>query len=972
MFRILLLLVFAFATPSTAQNLHARIEGTVEDGNGAAIPNATVTVHNLGTGDVKTTTTNEDGVFRFPILTPGSFTVSAEASGFKRFERLGINLSAGSTATINVMIEVGRPDETVTVAFDRDIADTSKIAVGRQVNQRDVNNLPLVSRNPYNFILLQPGVNGRKVSDPRVIDMSAAGLRRRVAYQIDGSNDNDYNLSGYRLNLLSETAIQEIQLITTGYPAEYGGTAGAIVNSITRSGTNDVDGSVSMLHRPSSLTAKPFGFQPGTGTNVSSFGLTAVIGGPIVKDRWHYFAAFEWTRRNYIVPITIASNSRDLLTLYGLSPSIFVNKQPTSDTLPYLDTRIDGNVTEATKVNVRFNNFVSDKRHAGTGGQLTTDRSFGYSGHAFALSGQAVTTFSQSFYSEFRFQAGRNVLRVIGNELTGSGPTVNILNVAGFGPDPAVGSKPEDEQTVQFNEAFTRIGGHHIFKFGGGANFIADEPTGQLASQYTFGSLAAYLFAVTPGGDAKGYLKYQESSGDNNVPTNGSYYNAFFQDDWTISQTAKLSLGLRYEYFDPPSGDSSAPLTISRTFNSDRNNFAARVGFTSRLFDGRFRTVFRISGGVHYDPPQMAMYRRALLNNGDPRYVTFTVSGGQFSPGPSFPAQVGIYPLPPDVDVVATDFKAMYAIRSGVQIEQAISDDMSITLGYVNSFARHIPVYRNMNCGPTENTLADGRPVYGIKIIDPGSGSVAIRPCIYKINSQFNIIKIVESGGNEYYNGLFLQLIKRFSDGFQVNADYTLSNSVDDAPEENAPGALTSSDPSNRKLDRGSSRGDVTQVFHLSVVARPKFAIGNRIVRELLNDNQLSAIFTADSGEPFNITTGDINGDGITGATGPDRPVGIPRNFGRLPAFFGVDARYSRYFRIGEKRSLEFYFEATNLFNSKQVDTYTNTNLPSNNVYTSIVNPITGELRKPLPDPSTTSPTWRESRQVQIGVKVHF
>ena len=114
------------------------------------------------------------------------------------------------------------------------------------------------------------------------------------------------------------------------------------------------------------------------------------------------------------------------------------------------------------------------------------------------------------------------------------------------------------------------------------------------------------------------------------------------------------------------------------------------------------------------------------------------------------------------------------------------------------------------------------------------------------------------------------------------------------------------------------------------------------------------------------------NSAGTKHHNGPDRPVGILRNAGRLPAFVGVDARYSRYFRIGEKRSLEFYIEATNLFNSKHVDTYGAANLPLINVHTSIVDPITGELREPLPSPSTMSPTWRESRQVQIGAKVHF
>lgn len=969
-FPIVVLIFLTFSAPITAQNHFARIEGTVVDMDGAVISGAAVTARNVGTGDIRTMTTNDEGVFRFPILTAGSFTISTEANGFKRFERRGIDLSAGDTATVNVRLEVGSPNETVTITSDAAIADQSKIAVGRQLDHRDIVNLPLVSRNPYNFILLQPGVNGREVSNPKVIDMSAAGLRRRVGYQIDGSNDNDFNQSGYRLNLISETAIREVQLLTTSYPAEYGGTAGAIVNSITRSGTNELDGSVGMLYRPSGLTAKPFGFQPGTGTNIGAYGVTAAVGGPIVKDRWHFFAAYEWTRRNNIVPINISQSDRASLIASGVSPAIFVNKESTSDTLPYLYLRTDVTIPHSTRLSLGCINFVTDKKYAGPGGPLTTDRSFGLSGPAYALTTQAVTSFSSKFYSEFRFQAGRNITRTIGNDLTGRGPTVNISGVAGFGPDPAVGSISPDEGTTQFQEALTRIVGSHIFKFGGGVNFIADRPTGQLSSQYTFSDVAHYVAAAI-GHDPKAYRQYQETAGDNKIPDNAIYYNAFFQDDWALSRRARLSLGLRYEYFDPPSGDPSAPLAISRAFNSDKNNFAPRVGFTYLVYDGQHRTVIRVGGGVHYDPPQMAMYRRALLNNGNPRYVTFSLTPGDIG-APNFPDRVGSTQPPNNIDTVAPDFRSMYAVRSSIQVEQAISNNMSITLGYVNSIARHIPVYRNMNCRPTGHTLADGRPVYGTNEINQVTGNVTVHPCVNKIYPQFNIIKIAESSGNQSYNGLFLQIMKRFSNGFQLDANYTLSRSVDDAPEENGPGALTVSDPSNRRVDRGSSRGDLTRVFNLSLVARPKIEVANRILRRLLNENQLSAILIADSGEPFNITTGDINGDGVTGATGPDRPVGVLRNAGRLPAFLGVDARYSRYFGLSEKRSIEFYIEATNFFNSKHVDTYNKANLSSNNVLSSIVNPITGELRGPLPPPSTMSPSWRESRQVQIGVKVHF
>jgi hypothetical protein len=314
----------------------------------------------------------------------------------------------------------------------------------------------------------------------------------------------------------------------------------------------------------------------------------------------------------------------------------------------------------------------------------------------------------------------------------------------------------------------------------------------------------------------------------------------------------------------------------------------------------------------------------------------------------------------------------MYAVRSGVQVEQAIAEDMSVTVGYIFSFARHIPVYRNINCLPSGGRLADGRPVYGTISIDQNTGRALIAPCTNKLFPRFNLIKVAESAGNQKYQGGFVQLLKRFSGGIQLNTSYTLSRSRDDAPEENVSTPTTLSDPSDRSFDLGPSNGDVTSVFNLSLVARPEFRFRNGLLKRLLNDNQLAVIVLADSGEPFNITSGDLNRDGITGAAGPDRPVDVGRNAGRLPAFFIVDARYSRYCKFGEKRALEFYIEATNVFNKKQVSRYDAPSLPSGNIYTSPVNPVNGELRIPLPDRSTLTPAWRDSRQIQLGAKLHF
>ncbi len=959
----LLLVLGSALALSQSQALDGQIEGIVTDQNGSILTRATVTAINVETGAQRTSVVNDEGIYRFLVLSLGSYTLSAENSGFKRFEQRGIILSAGQTVSVTIVLKPGRPDETVSVTSDAPIADISKFEIGRIVNSREVNNLPLVSRNPYNFMLLQPGVAGRTVKDPLVVDMSANGLRRRVGYQIDGNYDNEANQGGFRLNLISPIYVREVQLLSNGYSAEFGNTAGAVVNLVTPSGTNTLDGTATLLFRPSGLTSKPFGFKPGTASNTNGYGPIVSIGGPIIRDRWHFYSGYEWVRRNTATPITITDSNQAALIAAGLPPTIFVNARSTSDTQPYFIFRSDARVSNNTRINVRYNLFDGDLLYSGIGNLSTTQRSSNLIGYDHAVAAQAVTSISDTFINEFRFQFAKRIARTVSNDLSGAGPSVIINSIANFGPGTTLGQFGPNESSIQFQNAVTKEFKTHSAKLGGGVIFVHDRPRSAITSIYTFPSIQLYDDAVR-GINPKGYSTYTETFGDSVTDYRGTFLNFFVQDDWMLSRRAKLSVGLRYELYLPPAADAASPLVISRRFNVDANNFAPRIGLAYLLRDGKYRSVVRIGGGLHYDPPFLKMYSRAIQNNGNPRFFSFSFQDPQPDPNaPAFPNRVGNLPAGTvfpkrDVDTVAPDFKTMYAVHSNVQMEQAIGDNMSLAFGYIYSNARHIPVYRNINCLPAGGTLADGRPLYGVSGL-----------CTNRIFPQFNLVKIAESAGNLNYHAVFIQVTKRFSSGVQFAVNYTRSHARDDAPEENGPGSLTQSDPSNRALDRGSSSGDVPSTFSMSLVARPSFKFANRLLNTLLNNNQISLIALADSGENFNITTVDLNRDGVTG---PDRPVGVPRNSGRLPAFLGVDARYSRFLKLNEKMSIEIYAEGTNILNAKYVSSYNGTILTANNTATSQVNPRTGELLRPLPDFRHLSPTWRDSRQIQLGASIHF
>ncbi|MDQ3258388.1 MAG: carboxypeptidase-like regulatory domain-containing protein, partial [Acidobacteriota bacterium] len=154
-------LLFASSIPSTcgqSQALNGQIEGTILDQNNAALPNVVITVTNIETGAIRTLTTDETGVYRFPLLPLGTYRITAEAANFKKLVREGVTLTTGQTATVDLNLTAGEVQEVITVSSDTSVTDAGKTDVGRVMNTREVQNLPLISRNPLNFGLLQANV----------------------------------------------------------------------------------------------------------------------------------------------------------------------------------------------------------------------------------------------------------------------------------------------------------------------------------------------------------------------------------------------------------------------------------------------------------------------------------------------------------------------------------------------------------------------------------------------------------------------------------------------------------------------------------------------------------------------------------------------------------------------------------------------------------------------------------------------
>lgn len=958
------ILVFSLTVLSFAQSqaLNGQIEGVITDQNGASVPNAAITAKNIETGTERKVTSDENGVYRLPLLPLGSYQITVEAPNFKKYVQTGITLTTGQIATVAISLQAGDVSATVTVTSDAPIADPGKIDVGRVMNTREVENLPLVSRNPYNYSLLQANVTGRPNAEFGVPRINANGYTRRTNYQLDGNNNTQADRGGIRLMPISETFVSEVQLVTNGFAAEFGNTPGLIMNAVTPSGTNDIHGSGSYRFRRTPMSSRPFNILPTAvkpETKVDN--ITAAVGGAFIKDRWHYYGGYEWVQRDLggepARTVTVTASDKAALIANGVPASAFPTAIPTKQKVSFYIFRTDAQINDANRLSARYNYFKNFSPDNIGGGLTTLQRSIDFDDRSYSLGLQLASTVTPNVLNEARFQYAKRDSRNIANANSGTGISIVITGVANFGAPENDDTIAPLQETTQLQDNLTWIKGTHTFKFGAGVNFIDDRRRSNKFARYTFPTLQAYIDArngVTP----KGYTNYVEAFGDADIKFYSVFSNFFLQDDWKVTRKLKLNYGLRYDLYNLPSADKSSPFTASQDFKVDQNNFAPRLGMVYSLREGKRPTVVRASAGLYYDTVYLDLYLRALQNNGSPRYFNFTFAPATAG-SPSFPTALGALPagsvLPQQsIETIASDMESMYAIHFNAQVEQALTENLSLTAGYIHSGGRHIPLYRNINRIGSVATLADGRPIFSNTV------SAATRR-----DTRFNNILMAESVGVSEYQALTLQLNKRFSEGYQFSVNYTLSKTEDDAPEQNLvatqSGSLVTQDPTNRRRDFGPGLADQRHTFVASFVGRPKFDFSSKGLNYLLNNNQLGIIATANSGERFNIVAAtDINLDGFLGS---DNPVGIGRNSGKTPKQVNVDLRYSRFFDFSERYKFEFFAEFVNIFNINsifQINSLT------------VTTDAAGNATQALPTVLNRAVTSLDSRQAQLGFKFKF
>ena len=599
MFRVSSRFVTSFVVLSAAsavgaqQAVNGTIRGRVLDPSGASISNGTVTVTNEALGFTKTTATSSSGYYILPYLPLGTYTVSFSAPGFSALKVESVVLNAGTEAAIDGSLKVGDAGATVSVVADQASIDPTNLNIQRTLDQREVENLPLTSRNPYNYIIFQPGVSGHPNAElgiPRTINTN--GLLDRINYQMDGMLNTESDRIGLRFFPVGNIFVKEVQTVSNSFAPEYGWTTGNVYNVISNNGTNKYHGMFQFLQRWVDATAYPLLSTAGSvKPDLQLRDYSGNLGGRIIKDKLFFFGSYEQLKRGVPSPVTITSANA---TALGLGAD---QLQPAPGLLngKFALGRLDWTINPKNQAMIRYNYFINDFPYNTQVGGINA-RSVGanFKDRAHVFAGQFITTFSDHLLNEFRISLPLRS-SLVSAATPSTGPTITITGIATFGASPA-GGTTYYEHTPNGSENISYIRGAHSFK----AGFVLATPQQRQRvptfNTYTFSTVAAYQQAMS-GANPRAYNSFTSQTDTTGLGYASLFYGGYVQDTWQAAPKLVVVGGLRYDRFKSPNPNGNAPFADSRTFRSPATNFAPRLGFSYRVHD---KTVFKASAGMFY------------------------------------------------------------------------------------------------------------------------------------------------------------------------------------------------------------------------------------------------------------------------------------------------------------------------------------------------------------------------------------
>ena len=901
------------------------LQGTVFDPSGAVVPGATVSVKNLSLGLARTGQADDQGHYIFAALPPtGEYQISVESRGFASQTRGGLTFEANASPVINFTLKPGAVQENVMVNEQAPLVESTRSEVSYTVGEQAVQDLPLVSRNFFDYMNLTPGVV-RVGGGSGNVTLNGQG-RRELTILADGVTNQlreirtlGGDLAGAN-GTFSLDVVKEVQVITNAFSAEFGRSLAGVVNSITKSGTNEFHGDGFIYGRPSSLAAGDPLTKRNPELNREQWGGT--IGGPIVKDKTHFLANYEQTHQ--------AQLAAGITSVLEPQPGVLLN-QPFKELKTF--GKVDHQFTPNHRLEGRYSFVRSKSDNLGPGGLTTSDRADAAQDFTQNLEASLTSVISPRVVNEFRFAFTKdkfdNFQEVVGPSLPPDyshlTAAINRAGVGNLGPDPNL-PQNLDEKGLHWIDKLSDTVGRHNLKFGGevSAYFRFVTFFNNLLGTYNFA--AGTPFPFDPNNPKTFPVNYQQAFGKSGLNFREALLGFFFQDDFNVTRGLTLNMGLRYDY---------------ETLIRDSNNFAPRFGFAwDPKKDGK--TVVRGSYGIFFATIETSLINRE--SNSGPQGL-FTISLTPFNPDgslnplfPTFPNRLTALPvgvnfvrtdvfIPITRGLSTTDFPESvgdkfgglrvnpYTEQLNFGIQRELVPNLALSIDYTMVHGLKLLRTEDLNAPPffmvflghTRSVAqADALRPFGVPSRVPGPLGVDF--------GGFRNLFLQESGDSSIYHAMTVRLTKRFSRGFSLGGFYTFSKAISDSDNFRVADSRHL-DPTNYRLDRGLADQDRRHNFVLSGIWELPFGF------------RLGGIFNAVSGIHYTgVTGGDPMGIADSqGGTGRERPGQLGRNTFQARRIVNLDANVAKGFKLTEKQRVELRAEVFNFANHFNITNVNNT-----------------------------------------------
>ena len=965
------------------------INGQVVDPSGAAIAGADVLIINSSNGYKQVRASSDDGLFSFSGVPVGAYALDASATGFRGVHVTNVNATVGQTTAITVKMELGDVKQDVQVTAEAELLNTSDSSISSVIGQTMVQNLPTLRRQYTDFALLSPGVT----VDGQFGSVSFAGSQGDYtsnyangnggnSFSVDGANSTSRYLSEQRMEtrvpyVFGLESVQEFQVSINPYSPAYGGGAAGYVNTVTKSGTNAFHGHAFYYNRNTGTGAidavsKANGFPKAFDVR-QQFG--AGLGGPVVKNKLFFFFDYEQQRRKDPISIINTSQAAVNVTSFGV-PAGTVLPTPTGFPVPSGLTAADptnpvylqqvSNALYEIKSNLGFyprrqDDLVFFER----GDWMPTSKdqiALRYNYNTFRSPGSAtsnpIATSGQQAFSDDNAQdhdalahwthaisptllLDTHVFYSRNNDQTAPSPlapvgfptSVKLTVPSAFSLGSAVLNDIR-EYEWGFGEHVNWVKGRHSFDLGADITHdsnVSLSYTGYNGS-FTFPSLTAFALGQ--------YSLYSQNSGNPLIRRAFPTYGFYLGDTFKVNSKLTLDLGIRQDFQVYPQPPLNPAIPLTGQFNNDYARWAPRVGFAYHPFS---RTVIRGGGGIFRAFLSSRNYIAGTTTNGLASLRSSLSLGYNNTLAPNaqalvfpniLPSDSSLFAASPNVNVIDPGLKDPSTIQSSLQIEQQLTNSLTVTVGSIWVHSEHLisSSFFDYNLiQPTGTTQYVVCPAGTTTVPCVGSAPITLMNLdagTLKEGARFpgvGQVKALVSPGNSTYISGFTQVRQNMHRGFSVTLTYTLAKNTE-----------TNGFNFNNQFDYANTKGPALLDQRHKVLAAVVYqspSTGSGIRKAVLSNWMLSTITQYGSGRPYagilqtacvgsSISTctggSTLNdsafnyGQGIAGG-GPSPDIGLNGFTG--PWSGGIDFNLERAFNISEYGKLMFRVTAFNVLN---------------------------------------------------------